>query len=521
MIARGFERRPWLLGTCLLAACFTDGGLQTSQASGIDASSGTSTTDAPATGSTTGASTSTAATDDPPPTCGNDLIEAPLEECDDGNADDDDACPSNCKIATCGDGFVWAGMEECDDGPDNSDAPGATCRTDCTSPPACGDGGLYVGPLGPPISLAGINNQPTQGNDAPRSIGVDGSNQFSVVWRTDGASDQVPVQRIGADGTLLGQPLNYQTQQASDVVDPAIAVAPNGDTAVVWERGNSVVLATRVGDTQPPVALVTPSMTGTFLSPSVGMGPAGQAAVAVLGDTGDNTLAVFVRLFPDLGTLAQAPPEQMVSDHLTDDATPPTVAFDPTGAFLVAWGDPGGHILYRRYDASGQPEAIVTSDLRIGSPDSNIFSPWTGATLQAHDSSAVLAGLDPDGHLALQRFDTADTAQPPVQVDEQDPRFVQFVDVVSDPWGNLAVAWNACGTPQDLGATNCNNLVQRWKIRWFFADLDPLRPSETLFEGGFGAIAPVSVAIGPSGVTAVTYVENNEPKVRIAQLVCP
>jgi cysteine-rich repeat protein len=44
-----------------------------------------------------------------------------MEGCDDGNAVEEDACPSGgvgqCKAAAvCGDGFVWAGMEECDDG---------------------------------------------------------------------------------------------------------------------------------------------------------------------------------------------------------------------------------------------------------------------------------------------------------------------------------------------------------------------------------------------------------------------
>jgi cysteine-rich repeat protein len=45
--------------------------------------------------------------------CGNGRVEE-NEECDDGNADDGDACLSSCRWASCGDGFVRRSVEECD-----------------------------------------------------------------------------------------------------------------------------------------------------------------------------------------------------------------------------------------------------------------------------------------------------------------------------------------------------------------------------------------------------------------------
>jgi MYXO-CTERM domain-containing protein len=68
--------------------------------------------------------------------CGDGVIEAPLEDCDDGNADDTDACVAGCTAAACGDGFLWAGMETCDDG---NDVDTDDCPTTCV-PAACGDG---------------------------------------------------------------------------------------------------------------------------------------------------------------------------------------------------------------------------------------------------------------------------------------------------------------------------------------------------------------------------------------------
>ncbi len=62
-----------------------------------------------------------------------------LEECDDGNDDDNDACVKDCVKAICGDGFVWKGREKCDEGDDNSDEPNQGCRENCKLR-KCGDG---------------------------------------------------------------------------------------------------------------------------------------------------------------------------------------------------------------------------------------------------------------------------------------------------------------------------------------------------------------------------------------------
>jgi cysteine-rich repeat protein len=52
-----------------------------------------------------------------------------MEGCDDGNADDTDACPGSCQPASCGDGYLQTGVEECDDGNlDDTDE----CLSDCT-----------------------------------------------------------------------------------------------------------------------------------------------------------------------------------------------------------------------------------------------------------------------------------------------------------------------------------------------------------------------------------------------------
>ena len=73
--------------------------------------------------------------------CGDGFVQAGVEECDDGNDVDVDACPNNCQVARCGDGFIWAGVEECDDA---NDIDTDDCRNTCAVA-RCGDGVIREG----------------------------------------------------------------------------------------------------------------------------------------------------------------------------------------------------------------------------------------------------------------------------------------------------------------------------------------------------------------------------------------
>jgi cysteine-rich repeat protein len=69
-----------------------------------------------------------------PTACGNNVTTGP-EQCDDGDAESGDGCDANCRPTGCGSGIVTAG-ETCDDGnPVNGDG----CDSNCT-PTACGNG---------------------------------------------------------------------------------------------------------------------------------------------------------------------------------------------------------------------------------------------------------------------------------------------------------------------------------------------------------------------------------------------
>jgi cysteine-rich repeat protein len=76
-----------------------------------------------------------------PSTCGDAVVQAGFEQCDDGNDDNADACLATCVTARCGDGVVRTGVEQCDDGNlDDNDACLTTCRV-----ASCGDGAVFTG----------------------------------------------------------------------------------------------------------------------------------------------------------------------------------------------------------------------------------------------------------------------------------------------------------------------------------------------------------------------------------------
>ena len=106
------------------------------QGSGSSGASGSSS------GSTSGSSGDTSGTESTgvkPPVCG-DGVQDEGEACDDGNADNTDACLDTCVAASCGDGYVGPG-EGCDDGNDVDDD---ACSNACALA-SCGDGALQMG----------------------------------------------------------------------------------------------------------------------------------------------------------------------------------------------------------------------------------------------------------------------------------------------------------------------------------------------------------------------------------------
>jgi cysteine-rich repeat protein len=86
-----------------------------------------------------------------PARCGDGFV-GDDEECDDGNDEDEDDCPSTCLRVKCGNGALDEG-ETCDDG---NTADGDDCPSTCKRP-VCGDGMIEAGEMcdGPAVAVGG------------------------------------------------------------------------------------------------------------------------------------------------------------------------------------------------------------------------------------------------------------------------------------------------------------------------------------------------------------------------------
>lgn len=129
--------------------------------------------------------------------CG-DGITAPGEQCDDGNASNNDACTNDCQLAVCGDGFVWhegGGGETCDDANGDANDGCAACQT-----VTCGNG------IVEPDQGEYCDDGGTQDGDGCSSDCQGEQWELGPVTHSESADDErgrdVPVSRPCDDGSV-------------------------------------------------------------------------------------------------------------------------------------------------------------------------------------------------------------------------------------------------------------------------------------------------------------------------------
>ncbi|MDC0717226.1 hypothetical protein [Nannocystis bainbridge] len=506
-----------LAALALAPACFSDDGYHPAGATAL-----TTDADATSTTTTTGTTgpeppaTTTSTTGEPAPVCGDGVVD-PDEDCDDGNRDDGDACLATCVAAGCGDGEVWLGVEACDQGAANHPTAPDTCRPTCELP-ACGDGGLYVGPLGPDIEVPTGEEAIGDGDDAPRILGAAADGSFVVAWRVTNIVARVQARRVDPSGEPLGEVIELVEQPFLQVRDPVVAALPNGDFAVAWQsqfEDPQLLVRGVAADELAPAFKLTNRVAA---SPALALDPSGALIAAYRAGGTKQTTQIYLRRFP-LFTESGSPDEQAISEHTAGAAGSPTIAVHPDGSFLVAWSDPEGAIVYRRFTPDLVAGPLVPTGLHVGGGTSNSALPWIGAAFQPTTGTAVIAGRDPDDRLVLQQFDPGDLARGRVQVDDLDALYIPFVDVASDPWGNLAVAWSTCGGPEEV-EPNCADLASVSSFRWFYADLTPQGPAAVVTTRE-GMPHPLSLAVAATGAAAVARVEDNKVLLNMSPVQCP
>ena len=133
------------------------------------------------------------------PSCGDGVTNG-SEECDDGDADDTDACLSSCELAACGDGVIQQGFEACDDGDTMS---GNGCSMTCTIEPGFACAGA------PSVCAAGCGDGTkagVEGCDDGNQAGGDGCDAMCMVESGYACSGSAPSMCLSVcgDGIEIG-----------------------------------------------------------------------------------------------------------------------------------------------------------------------------------------------------------------------------------------------------------------------------------------------------------------------------
>jgi hypothetical protein len=206
-------------------------------------------------------------------------------------------------------------------------------------------------------------NSYTTGSQGGASITSDGSGNFVVVWASsDGSSSGIFARRFDAHGAPRGAEFRVNSSTSGEQASASVASDPAGDFVVVWESehldGNEDVFGQRYDAAGNPLGgefRVNSFTQGFQYNPAVARDPSGDFVVAWGSTPGGYGApsSIYGRRFAGAGHRLG---EEF---RVTSAGSPPSLASDASGRFVVAWhrwGAYGGEEIYgRRYDAEGAP----------------------------------------------------------------------------------------------------------------------------------------------------------------------
>jgi cysteine-rich repeat protein len=171
--------------------------------------------------------------------CG-DGFEDPSEQCDDGNAINNDACLNTCQDARCGDGVVQNGVEQCDD---QNATNGDGCENNCTSTPGAG-GGLVINE----VDYDQLNTDAASFieifNGGAAAVTL---SDLTVVLVNGGDSQQYARIDLGAAGASLGAGQFLVIANDTVAAGGALEIVQNGDFI---QNGPDAVVLFRISSGQ-------------------------------------------------------------------------------------------------------------------------------------------------------------------------------------------------------------------------------------------------------------------------------
>ncbi len=290
------------------------------------------------------------------------------------------------------------------------------------------------------------------------SVAMEADGDFVVVWTSlfqDGSSGGVFGQRFDSSGMPLGGEFLVNTYTTSRQSDPAIGMDSDGNFVVAWNSASGDGSAYGVfgqsfdsaGARVGAQFQVNVYVTSDQAMPSLAGGASGDLVVVWESRFQDGSYrGVFGRRFDSAGLPLGG--EFQVNTYTTGSQFGPSVAADPTGAFVVAWhsgyqNSASYDIFAQRFDSTGDP---VGGEFRV-----NSYTPRAqGYPVVAMDGGGgfivVWSSDDQDGSdvgVFGQRYDSAGNplgaefrANARTKSDQRNPA------VAADSSGGFVVLWN-------------------------------------------------------------------------------
>lgn len=296
----------------------------------------------------------------------------------------------------------------------------------------------------------------TQGNPA---VGANGSG-FVVVWQSKQSTYgfypwDIFGQRYTASGAPVGAEFKVNTTGANYQRSPAVAIAPSGAFLVVWSRAGSAAppgpydvfgrLYDGSGAPQGPEFRVNTFTPFSQIAGSVAADPAGNFIV-VWSEYQYGPRDVFGQRYAASG--APLGPEFRVNAY-AGGSSGPAVATDPSGNFVVAWGDafsgspPAPGISARRFAPSGAP---LGPDFRVNS-STTVGNFLPAVAVDAAGNFAIvwtIASASGTGDVFGQRFSSLSVPSgPEFRVNTTTVGWQRHASVASTPGGTLLVTWDS------------------------------------------------------------------------------
>ncbi|XXT15897.1 EGF domain-containing protein [Sorangium sp. So ce429] len=349
------------------------------------------------------------------PGCGNGVLEAPAEVCDDGNQTAGDGCRANCAgLEVCGDGLTDYLTEECDDGDDTNPADGChACQLPTiTSVPAQKINGTLSCPSG---------GSPNTG----RKISSDALGNFHVVMLCAGEAFTASSQDFGQ---------TWSTPISTGLTEVAEAAIEGGvgNTAYVAATRNPGKLSfTRstdggasweaVQDLVQPIADAEVSIDSLGQDVYIAVVPTGGQLQIVRNDQGGDSgawastalaqLNAFHEIIVDKisGTVISASdtPQFRVRTSTDGGVTFAPEANPPGGAFFSDWAGSNG-LLYTTGTAGGTDIDIIPlsapgTSTQVNGLPANGFGPLRAIDADPLGNAYVVSQLN-DGSIQLDRM---------------------------------------------------------------------------------------------------------------------